>query len=151
MNFTVKTCSAIEEMHIAPILKVPQSGSRGVSRSPAFSWLGFPQTTEYEFILARDAELREIVVKERVPASAYLYRGELDWGATYFWQVKAVKPVPSEPSAIGVFTVMLQPQPPAPAVVPPTVPPTTPFWIWLIIAVLTLLVIVIIVLCLVKR
>ncbi len=149
MNFTVKTCSAIEEMHIAPILKVPESGSRGVSRSPAFSWLGFPHTTKYEFILAKDAGLTEIVVKEKVPTSAYICSSELDWGTTYFWRVKAVEPVPSEPSVIGVFTVMpQQPQPTLPAM---PITPVTPLWIWLVIGMLTLLVIVIIVLCLVKR
>jgi hypothetical protein len=151
MNFTVKTCSVIEEMHLAPILKVPESGSRGVSRSPAFSWLGFPHTTKYEFILARDAGLTEIVVKEKVPTSAYICSGKLDWGATYFWQVKAIEPVPSEPSTIGIFTVMpQQPQPTLPAR-PLDTPSATPLWIWLVIGILTLLVIVIIVLCLVKR
>jgi len=148
MNFTVKTCSAIEEMHIAPILKVPESGSRGVSRSPAFSWLGFPHTTKYEFILAKDAGLTEIVVKEKMPTSAYICSGKLDWGATYFWQVKAIEPVPSEPSVIGVFTVM--PEPTAPVIIMP-VTPSTPLWIWLVIGILALLVIVIIVLCLVRR
>jgi len=148
MHFTVKTCSSIEGMHIAPILKVPQSGSRDVSRSPCFSWLGFPHTTKYEFILARDADLTQVVVKEEVPSSAYIYSGELDWDTTYFWQVKAIEPVPSEPSVIGVFTVM--PQPSTPAMVVPVTPPT-PFWIWLIIGILALLDIVIIVFCLVKR
>ena len=147
MNFTVKTCSAIEETYIAPILKVPESGSRGVSRSPAFSWLGFPHTTKYEFILAKDAGLTEIVVKEKVPTSAYIYSGKLDWGTTYFWQVKAIEPVPSEPSGIGVFTVM--PQPTTPVIMPVT--PSTPLWIWLVIGILALLVIVIIVLCLLRR
>ncbi len=149
MNFTVKTCSAIEEMHLAPILVAPENGGRGVSRSPGFSWLGFPHTTKYEFILAKDAVLTEIVVKEKVPTSAYTYSGKLDWGTTYFWQVKAIEPVPSEPSTIGVFTVMpQQPQPTLPAM-PVTL--STPLWIWLVIGILTLLVIVVIVLCLVKR
>jgi hypothetical protein len=149
MNFTVKTCSAIEVMHIAPILKVPESGSRGVSRLPGFSWLGFPHTTKYEFILAKDAGLTEIVVKEKVPTSAYICSSKLDWDTTYFWQVTAVEPVPSEPSAISVFTVMPQPQPTLPAV--PVTPSATPFWIWLVIGILALLTAVIIVLCLVKR
>jgi len=148
MNFTVKVCSAVEVMHLAPILVAPENGGQGVSRSPGFSWLGFPHTTKYEFILAKDAELTEIVVKEKVPTSAYICSSELDWGTTYFWRVKAVEPVPSEPSGIGVFTVM--PQPTMPTIVVP-VAPSAPLWIWLVIGMLTLLVIVIIVLCLVKR
>jgi len=148
MHFTVKTCSSIEGMHIAPILKVPPSGSRGVSRSPCFSWLGFSHTTKYEFILAQDADLTQVVIKEEVPISAYIYSGKLDWDTTYFWRVKAIEPVPSEPSVISAFTVMPEPQPVTP--VTPLIPPT-PFWIWLTIGILTLLDIVIIVFCLVRR
>ena len=134
-------------MHIAPILKVPESGSKDVPRSPSFSWVGFPDTTKYEFILAKDPDLAEmIIVKEKAPTSAYQYSGKLDWGTTYFWRVKAIEPVPSEP-AIGTFTVMSEPP-----VIPimPAAPPT-PFWIWLVIGILTLLNVVIIVFCLVRR
>ena len=148
MHFTVKTCSSIEGMHIAPILTVPQSGSRAVSRSPSFSWLGFPHTTKYEFILAKDAGLTQEVIKEEVPISAYIYSGKLDWDTTYFWRVKAIEPAPSEPSVISAFTVISEPTAPA-MVVPVTL--ATPFWIWLIIGILTLLDIVIIVFCLVRR
>ena len=149
MHFTVKTCSSIEGMHIAPILKVPPSGSRAVSRSPSFSWLGFPHATKYEFILAKDADLTQVVIKEEVPISAYIYSAKLDWDTTYFWRVKAIEPVPSEPSVISAFTVMPEPQPVTPAIVPVTL--ATPFWIWLIIGILALLDIVIIVFCLVRR
>jgi len=149
MHFTVKTCSSIEGMHIAPILKVPPSGSRAVSRSPSFSWLGFPHATKYEFILAKDADLTQVVIKEEVPISAYIYSAKLDWDTTYFWRVKAIEPVPSEPSVISAFTVMPEPQPVTPAIAPVTL--ATPFWIWLIIGILALLDIVIIVFCLVRR
>jgi len=147
MHFTVKTCSSIEGMHIAPVLKAPQSGSRGVSRSPGFSWIGFPHTTKYEFILAKDVDLAQVVVKEEVPVSAYIYSGKLDWETTYFWQVKAVEPVPSEPSPVSTFTVVSEPTTLATTVVTPP----TPFWIWLIIGILALLDIVIIVFCVVSR
>ncbi len=146
MHFTVKTCSSIEEMHTAPILKAPQSGSRDAARSPCFSWLGFPNTTKYEFILARDADLTQIVAKEEVASSAYMYSGKLDWGTRYFWQVKAVEPIPSEPSVISIFTVMPQP---TTSTMP--VASATPFWIWLIIGILAVLSIVIIAACLVRR
>ncbi len=150
MCFTVRTCSSINNMHTAPILKVPKNGSNDMSQSPGFSWIGFPETTKYEFILAKDAVLMQIVVKEKVPTSAYHYSGELDWGATYFWQVKALEPVPSEP-ATGVFTIMSEPQPAIPTtpVTPPA--PATPFWIWVVIGILAFLTIVVIVLCLVRR
>ena len=137
-------------MHIAPILVAPPSGSQNTLRSPGFSWIGFPDTTKYEFILAKDAALAQTVVKEEVPTSAYQYSGKLDWGTTYFWQVKAIEPVPSEP-ATGTFTVMSQPQPPIP-ITPVTLPSqATPVWIWMVIGILSLLIIVVIVLCFVRR
>ena len=152
MRFTVKTCSSIGGMHIAPILVAPENGSRGVSRSPAFSWTGFPDTTKYEFILAEDVNWAQVVVSEEVPVSAYIYTGELDWGKTYLWRVRAIEPAPSEP-AIGTFTVMLEPPPaqlPAQlSVLSPT--PQTPFWTWVMIGILALLAVLIIALCFATR
>jgi hypothetical protein len=146
MYFTVKPCSSVEEPHIAPILEVPQSGTQDVPRSPSFSWIGFPETTKYEFTLAKDANLSEIIISEQLPTPAYQYSGSLNWGTTYFWQVRALEPVPSEP-ATGSFTVMPQPKPTA-----PTIPPSaTPFWIWLAIGIVALLGIVIIVFSLSRR
>ena len=120
-----------------------------MSQSPGFSWIGFPDTTKYEFILAKDADLTLIVVKEEVPTCAYHYNGKLDWETSYFWQVKAIEPVPSE-SAIGVFTIMSEPQPTM-STAPVTLVETTPFWVWLVIGILTLLIIMVIMLCLVRR
>ena len=91
--------------------------------------------------------MAQVVVKEEVPVSAYIYSGKLDWETTYFWQVKAVEPGPSEPSPVSTFTVVSEPTTLATTVVTPP----TPFWIWLIIGILALLDIVIIVFCLVSR
>jgi len=115
-----------------------------VPRTPGFSWMGFPDTTKYEFILARDADFAQVVVREELPSTAYQYWGNLNWGTDYFWQVRALEPVPSE-RATGVFTVVQEPEPATPAA------PSTPLWIWIVIGILTLLDIAIIVLCLVKR
>ena len=153
IRFAVKTCSTDESMHSAPILIAPESDSKGVSRSPGFSWQGFTATTKYEFILAADAYLDQVLVKQEVPVSAYVYSRELDWGTTYFWQVKAVEPVPSEPSTVGIFTVIPKKAEPAPPAVPPPAPQAqTPFWVWLVVGILAFLSIVaIIVLLLVRR
>jgi hypothetical protein len=154
MYFGVKVGTTVGGMHIAPVLRVPEPGSREVPRSAVFSWLGFPGTTAYGFILAEDAALTQVLVTEQVPNSAYKYEGELDWGTTYFWQVRAIEPLPSEP-AIASFTVVTEPEHiPAPlsqSKFPEPVEPETPVWIWVLIGVLTLLTIVLIVSCLVKR
>jgi len=156
MRFTVETCSSTGGMHIAPILVAPENGSRGVSRSPAFSWTGFPDTVSYEFILAEDVNWAQGIVREELPVSAYVYTGELDWGKTYLWQVRAIEPAPSEP-AIGTFTVMTEPQPAQPpAQLPaqlsaPLPIPQTPFWVWVMIGLLALLAVLIIALCFATR
>jgi hypothetical protein len=152
MMFTVKAGTSIGGTHIAPILVAPENGSQGVSRSPAFSWTGFPETTRYEFILAEDADLTEVVLKEEVPVSAYVYTGELDWGRSYLWQVRAIEPAPSEP-AIATFTVMTEPpavQPPA-QLRPQSPPAQTESWTWLVIGILPILGALIIILYLVTR
>jgi hypothetical protein len=124
-------------------LLVPDIGNKNVRRSPTFSWEGFPSTTEYEFILASDDALSQVVVSEKVPTTTYQYKGSLDWNTTYYWQVKAIEPTLSEP-ALGVFTVMPAPEPTA-------APPPTPSWIWAILGILAFLDVVVITFCLIKR
>ena len=144
--FTVKICSSVELMHVTPILDVPQSGSNDMSRSPTFSWTGFSDTTIYEFVLAEDAELTQVVVREQLPTPAYQYADNLDWGRTYFWQVRAIEPVISEP-AVATFTVMSRPA--VASVTPAT--SVTAFWIWLVIGILASLIIAIVVFCLITK
>ncbi len=144
MKFTVKECSASEgETYLAPLLLVPEIGAKNIGRSPTFSWKGFPPTTEYEFILAKDNALNQTVVSEKVSTTTYQYKGYLDWDTTYYWQVRAIDPVLSE-SSIGTFTVMPAPKPSAPT-------PPTPSWIWITIGLLAFLDVVFIAFCFIKR
>jgi len=144
MKFTVKECSASEGVvYLAPLLLVPENGARNIGRSPTFSWKGFPPTTKYEFILATDNALSQVVVNEKVSNTTYQYKGYLNWGTTYYWQVRAIDPVLSE-SSIGTFTVMPAPSPAAPT-------PPTPSWIWITIGLLASLDVAIIAFCLIKR
>jgi len=46
-----------------------------------------------------------------VPTTAYEYGGKLDYGTSYFWQVTATEPVPSEPSPVFSFTTEARPVP----------------------------------------
>ena len=146
MHFTVKACGAMEETHLTPILQAPANGSQNVSQMPGFSWIGFPGTTKYEFILAEDPAMSKVVARAEVPTTAYRYTNTLEWGKTYFWQVRALEPVPSEP-AIATFTVATKP---APQFVPTPIR-ATPFWVWLLIAIFALLIVAIITLCLITR
>lgn len=146
MHFTVKTCSTVEETHLAPIPQTPANGSHDAPQTPGFSWIGFPETTKYEFILAEDAALTRVLIRTEVSTPAYRYPDKLEPGRTYFWQVRALEPVPSEP-ATATFTVAAKPAPPS----PPRPAPATPFWVWLLIGILATLNVAIIALCLIAR
>jgi hypothetical protein len=80
--------------------------------SIAFSWTPFTDATEYEFVLARDSALTDIIVQESLPTTAYRYGGRLDYDTPYFWQIAATKPLPSEPSPVFSFTTESKPSPP---------------------------------------
>jgi hypothetical protein len=81
----------------------------------AFSWTPFKEATEYQFVLAKDSALTDIIVQESLPTTAYRYNGRLDYETPYFWQVAAIKPLPSEPSPVFSFTTSSKPSTPAEA------------------------------------
>jgi hypothetical protein len=122
-------------------------GAKNVSTSPGFSWSGLPGVTKYEFILAKDAALQQVIVKTNVPTTSYIYDIKLDYNTGYFWQVRAIEPVVSDPSPIGTFTVLAEKKPVTPVTEQPT---PIPSWVWWIIAVFTALVVVIIAFTMVK-
>jgi hypothetical protein len=99
--------------------------------SVAFSWTPFKDTSEYEFILARDSAMTDTVVQEKLPTTAYRYGGRLDYDTPYFWQITSTKPVPSESSPVFSFTTRPEPSPPSEAT-----PPYEQLLRWLQISVL---------------
>jgi len=137
MYFTVESGLPVVAPYPTVSLFSPLYGARGVSRSPSFSWSPMPKTTKYEFVLARDAALQNVVVKTDVPLTSYLYDGKLDFGTNYFWQVRAVEPIVSDPSPIGVFTVVAAEKPVEPVTEEPA---PVPLWTWGVIAVCFVLV-----------
>jgi hypothetical protein len=147
MYFTVEAGLPTASPYPSVTLFNPAYGSINVSNTPAFSWSGMPKTTTYEFVMAKDAALQQVVVKADVPTTSYLYDGKLDYNTTYFWQVRALEPVVSDPSPIGTFTVMAAPKPVTPEV---ETPAPIPSWVWWIIAVITALIAAIIAYAMVK-
>jgi hypothetical protein len=145
MYFTVEAGLPVMAKYPPVTLFSPPYGARVVSRSPSFSWSPMPKTTKYEFVLAKDAALQQAIVKTNVPLTSYTYDGELDFNTSYFWQVRAIEPVLSDPSPIGSFTVVAMEKPAA-----KEKPSPLPFWGWGLIAVYIILVVVIIVLVMVK-
>jgi len=147
MYFTVGAGFPVMAEYPTVTLFSPPYGGRGVPRSPAFSWSPMFRTAEYEFVLAKDAALQDVVVKTNVSQTSYLYDGKLDFNTSYFWQVRAIEPVVSDPSPIGTFTVVAEEKPVETATGKPT---AIPFWVWGVIAVFTALVAVMIAFAMVK-
>ncbi|UCH51736.1 MAG: hypothetical protein JSV54_02980, partial [Chloroflexota bacterium] len=147
MYFTVDAGFPVMAPYPTVTLFSPTYGARGVSRSPSFSWSPMPKTTTYEFVLAKDAALQQVVVKTTVPLTSYNYDGELDYNTSYFWQVRVIEPVVSDPSAIGSFTVLAEEKP---AETTAGEPAPIPFWVWWVIGVWGILIASIIAFAMVK-
>jgi len=147
MHFTVGAGLPVMAEYPTITLFSPNYGARGVPRTPAFTWSPMFKTAKYEFVLAKDAALQQVVVKTNVAQTSYVYDEELDFNTSYFWQVRAIEPVVSDPSPIGTFTVVAEEKPVESATEKPT---AIPFWVWGVIAVCTVLVAVMIAFAMVK-
>jgi len=145
MYFTVEAGLPVTAKYPPVTLFNPPYGARVVSRSPGFSWSPIPEATKYEFVLAKDAALQQVIVKTNVPMTSYTYDGELDFNTSYFWQVRAIEPVVSDPSTIGSFTVVAMGKPAA-----KEKPSPIPLWGWMLIAAYISLVVAMIVLAMSK-
>ncbi len=145
MYFTVEAGLPVTAKYPPVTLFNPPYGARVASRSPGFSWSPIPKSTKYEFVLARDAALQQVIVKTNVPMTSYKYDGKLDFNTSYFWQVRAIGPVVSDPSPIGIFTVVAMEKPAA-----KEKPLPLPLWVWWLIVVCVILIIVMVVLAVVK-
>jgi hypothetical protein len=142
-SFTVKAGLPVVSTYLGLTLLAPNNGCLGCPVKPvSFSWSPFKETTKYEFILAKDAALTQVLREVAVPTPAYEYYDTLEYSTNYFWQVKALEPAPSDPSATFSFQTEAAPAEEA----GPTPTPPTPLWVWVVIAIGAILVIVTLVL-----
>jgi hypothetical protein len=110
--FTVKPGYAVRSEYYGVEALTPVNGTTGCPVNPvSFSWSGYPNTTKYRFILAKDAGLQNIVVEAFTTSTSFALTGSLEYDMSYFWQVTAVEPVPSDPSSIFTFHTRLAPKP----------------------------------------
>lgn len=139
-----------------PQALAPVGGSTNATTLPGFSWTAQGQSTEYTFVLSEKADLSSPLVNTTTAKTSFQTTTALKAGTTYFWQVKATKPVAGTESSVFSFTTATPPPPvvtplPAPTpvltvVVPPAPVQGTPSWVWIVIGIGALLVIVTIVL-----
>lgn len=108
---------------ILPTILSPPSGGNNISRKPSFSWAPLTGATEYQFILSANASMAPPIVDARVNAAGYAMTTELDYGATYFWKVRATRPIEGYWSPLGIFTVKEKPTEPVPPLTVETLPP----------------------------
>lgn len=156
MFFTVKPGFIVNSQYPGPTLISPVKRACTDCKQPvSFTWTPIKMATKYEFILASDAGLSNIVTKAYCTTTAYEYKDKLDYGKPYYWQVKAVAPVPSDPSPVAVFSLSgnaageVSPVTQAVRSIAPGVPMET--LIWVIIALAYLLILLIIIYAFVSR
>ena len=115
----------------------PRDGCSGCPVKPAsLSWTPLKETTRYEVVLAKDAEITQIVKRATTTTTAYEYTDALEYGKSYYWRVRALE-IKGQ-SNIGdwsaTFSFKAQPAP-QPAQAPAQRSGTAPLWAWIVMAV----------------
>jgi len=127
---------------------------------PVFNWGAFKFASGYEFQLANDSGMTDLVVdltgsNALGNTTSYVLTDALSYDSTYYWRVRATKGTAtaySDWSAIVGFVTTAEPVAPTPTVIveptptPTPIPTGTPAYIWAIIAIGAVLVIVVVVL-----
>jgi len=122
----------------------PANGCLGCPTKPvSFSWSGYPATTKYRFILARDSQLQNIIVEAFTTTTSYALNEALEYDTSYFWQVMAVEPIPSDPSSLFTFHTESAPKQ-LTQQVPVASTGETPAWAWVVIIASGILLVVVV-------
>lgn len=90
--------------HFDLVPLAPADGSTGRSvKQISFLWTPAKEATKYQFILAEDAAMTQIVKEAEVTDINYDYDGPLDYNTIYFWRIMATEPASSDWSATFSF------------------------------------------------
>ncbi|MCX5997341.1 MAG: hypothetical protein NTV42_07010, partial [Chloroflexi bacterium] len=156
MYFSVKPGFRVTADYMGPTLLTPVDGICSNCKPPIrFSWSPVKNATTYEFILAKNAQLTDIIVHEKTQTTAFELKSELQPSTAYYWQVRAVAPVISDASPVGTFSLSenkITPQKPPPATTKPgAVSASFDFLIWIIIVIISTMLLLISVYIFVSR
>jgi len=146
-SFSVKSGFIVNTQYSGVQLLSPSNGCLGCKVKPAsFSWSPWKEATKYEFVLAKNSEMTEVVKQATTTTTSYEFDGTLDYNTNYFWRVRALEVngqnIPSDWSATFSFKT----EPPASSPLQLPIDTTTPAWVWAIIAIVTILVVGIVIL-----
>ena len=146
--FSVRPGFMVTSEYTGPTLLTPVDGICSNCLPPIrFSWSPIKNARMYQFTLARDAQLQDVIAQETTETTAFEIKSRLPLSTPYYWQVKAVAPVISDPSPVGTFTLsenITQPQKqPTARTKSGQVPAASNFWIWIIIVIVVVLLLLI--------
>jgi len=129
-TFVISPGYRVAARYVNPEPLAPKNGSADCpTKGIAFAWSQLPNATKYEFVLAEDRNLKDVVFTVVTSSTACIYENGLEPGKIYFWRVRALEPVPSEWSFISVFRTKLA-LPSQTTHVAPSAPPIS--WLWVI-------------------
>ncbi|MBN1690096.1 MAG: hypothetical protein JW901_03640 [Dehalococcoidia bacterium] len=146
--FSVRPGFMVTSEYTGPTLLTPIDGVCSNCAPPIrFSWSPIKNAGMYQFTLARDAQLTDVIVQETTTTTAFELKSRLPLSTPYYWQVKAVAPVVSDPSPVGTFTLVdnitQSQKQPAVKQQAGAVPAASDFWIWIIIVIVVVLLLLI--------
>jgi len=131
----------------APQLNQPADKAASIPEPVSFQWSPVGNATGYEFILAKDSQLKQVVTDIKTQGNEYRYTAPLEKG-TYYWQVKALGKGTGQPSQVSSFSIG---QPAAATPVEKPAGSGIPIWLYIGLAVIIVVLIVLIVLFSRKR
>lgn len=86
---------------------MPQGGA-ATSLQPGFAWAPVAGATKYEFVLAEDAALTQLVLTAYPALTTVSLANYLNPETTYFWAVKVIEPTVGC-QTISTFTTQIAP------------------------------------------
>ncbi len=89
-----------------PKLLSPENGAIDISQTPFLSWSPIAEASTYRLLLADNAEFNSPIVDTMVNDTGFAITEKLDYGKTYYWEVRVVSPSGSEWSTIANFTII---------------------------------------------
>jgi len=93
----------------------PKDGCSGCPIKPvSLSWTPFKEATKYEVVLAKDAEMTQVIKRATTTTTGYEYKDALEYGKNYFWRVRSleIKGQSNTSDWSGTFTFKTMSAPP---------------------------------------